>query len=803
MSKRTYIELCSSNTSTSESDESDESDESWSDSETLDFSSDSYDADPTPPLSNAPVVPAAPVADPSPPVVYTVPDDADYARAQEIEWLPNQLAEALRLYTLAADRGHVRAQERLGFWYLRQNDVDKALHYSSLAAAQGNANAWNRVGYIYDKGQGVPRDWPRALRCYRVAAERGSAVGHYNLGLAYKNHTTLRCYATAAQHLRTAAELGHGDAHYTLGSMALHGQGEPPSDAEAIARWRLALVGSTRAGLGLAHNALGWAYEQGRGVAQSDAQARQHYAEAAQRGIAAAQARLGALYDRGGGGAKDLALAVRWSRAAAEQGSALGRTTLGFAYLYGRGVDKDVAEAARYFRLAAAQGNVEALAEFGCMHEVGEGVPKDLAEAARCWQAAAPHSAVAAYNLALLYWRGRGPYPRCRAKAAQHFGRAAELGDADAQYYVGALAHDGRCGPQSYAVAAACWTRAAADGDIARVRRRAARRLGELYEAGRGVAPSAVIAAQHYRAAAADGDVAAQLRYGTALEKGRGVPRDATAAAHYYSLAAPRSAAAQVRLARLHQRGRGVPRNPTQAVVCWRGAVELLLGCEAAGIQVVASEAAQERTDKIQSADCVVQDVANQPAQGRTDEIQGGHQPEDSTAKTGSRGADHYTQDKDDVAILTLWDAALLAKLYAAGHGLPRSAPRAAELLESALEHRGDGRAAAHLRLGRLCEVGQGVPLSWTKAAHHYACAAIGAAAHGHPYLAARAEYSLAQVGPPEHAAALYRSAAARGYRKATLALGQLYTQPSAPHTYGAAVAEFRAVIAARHCAAQ
>jgi TPR repeat protein len=64
--------------------------------------------------------------------------------------VPQDKTEAVRLYRLAAARGHVRAQNRLGRMFcLGQGvaqDYAEAERWYCLAAAQGNAGAQSRLG---------------------------------------------------------------------------------------------------------------------------------------------------------------------------------------------------------------------------------------------------------------------------------------------------------------------------------------------------------------------------------------------------------------------------------------------------------------------------------------------------------------------------------------------------------------------------------------------------------------------------------------------------------------------------------
>jgi hypothetical protein len=77
----------------------------------------------------------------------------------------------------------------------------------------------------------------------------------------------------------------------------------------------------------------------------------------AERGDAVNQRHLGYLYEEGKGVPQSDAEAIRWYRKAADQGDAEAERNLGLMYAYGKGVPLDVDEAAKWFRKAADQGN--------------------------------------------------------------------------------------------------------------------------------------------------------------------------------------------------------------------------------------------------------------------------------------------------------------------------------------------------------------------------------------------------------------------------------------------------------------
>ena len=64
-------------------------------------------------------------------------------------------------------------------------DHAEALKWYRLAADQGHANAQNGLGLMYGSGHGVAQDYAEAVKWYRLAAEQGDADAQYGLGLMY------------------------------------------------------------------------------------------------------------------------------------------------------------------------------------------------------------------------------------------------------------------------------------------------------------------------------------------------------------------------------------------------------------------------------------------------------------------------------------------------------------------------------------------------------------------------------------------------------------------------------------------
>ena len=165
-----------------------------------------------------------------------------------------------------SDMGYVRATYALGLTYFEgegvSRDYAKALRLYLVAARQGDRWAQNNLGYMYDEGYGVPEDDTEAVKWYRRAAEQGHARAQTNLGYMYDE--------------------GHGVSE---------------DDVEAVKWYREA----AEQGFAVAQNNLGFMYDDGRGIPEDDVEAVKWYRKAAVQGHARAQNNLGAMYDDGHG----------------------------------------------------------------------------------------------------------------------------------------------------------------------------------------------------------------------------------------------------------------------------------------------------------------------------------------------------------------------------------------------------------------------------------------------------------------------------------------------------------------------
>jgi hypothetical protein len=98
---------------------------------------------------------------------------------------------ALKRLRPFAESGDARAQATLGLIYYRgrgvPQDIAQALKWFTLAAEKGNPVAEFNLGVMHADGEGVPQDNAEAAKWYRLAADQGNPQAQYNLGLWYAN----------------------------------------------------------------------------------------------------------------------------------------------------------------------------------------------------------------------------------------------------------------------------------------------------------------------------------------------------------------------------------------------------------------------------------------------------------------------------------------------------------------------------------------------------------------------------------------------------------------------------------------
>lgn len=183
----------------------------------------------------------------------------------------------------------------------------------------------------------------------------------------------------------TLAKVGDVDAQYQVGLAYETGQNVAVDEAEA-ARWfrQAALQGNVEAQYHLAR-----LVSRGtKGLKQDYPTALKLYQDAAGKGYAPAMDALGQAYQQGRGTEVDLTKAAEWYQKAADQKLADAQNNLGMLYLEGKGVARDLNRAFSLFQAAAAQRDPWGLNNLGGMYEMGWGTTIDKTKALDLYQQA-------------------------------------------------------------------------------------------------------------------------------------------------------------------------------------------------------------------------------------------------------------------------------------------------------------------------------------------------------------------------------------------------------------------------------
>jgi len=224
---------------------------------------------------------------------------------------------------------------------------------------------------------------------------------------------------------------------------------------------------------------------------------------------------------------------------------------------------------------------------------------EDLAAVQR---AAEEGDAQAQFDLGAMYVKGNG-VAKNYTEAEKWFRKAAEQGNAKAQSMVGAMYYDGQGGVAQDYTEAMKWYRKAAEQGLAQ----AQFTLGVMYDNNQGVAQNDAEAdaeaVKWYRKAAEQGLVQAQRRLGYMYKYSKGVAQDYAEAVKWYRKAAEQGDAnAQARLGSMYHEGKGVAQDHAEAMKWWRKAAEQgdSLGLQLFGLHHEDKDVVQNAADEIQ-----------------------------------------------------------------------------------------------------------------------------------------------------------------------------------------------------------
>lgn len=124
---------------------------------------------------------------------------------------------AKKWFKKAALMGLKTAMFNLGVIYKKENYIEKSLKWYTKAADSGLKTAINSIGKIYYNGEGVEKDYKKAVEWYIKGSELGSDESMYFLGIAYfEGKGVNKNWERSKELWERAAELGNSEAKKEL-----------------------------------------------------------------------------------------------------------------------------------------------------------------------------------------------------------------------------------------------------------------------------------------------------------------------------------------------------------------------------------------------------------------------------------------------------------------------------------------------------------------------------------------------------------------------------------------------------------
>ena len=140
------------------------------------------------------------------------------------------------------------------------------------SAEQGDVSAQFYLGDIYYGGAGVPQNYKKAAKWYRMAAEQGHAPAQSSLGFMYeKGEGVPQDYTEAAKWFRRAAEQGDASAQFHLGFMYFEGKGVPQNFRDSYIWFSLSAAGGLAEAIGVRDRIAGFLSASELSEAQKEA----------------------------------------------------------------------------------------------------------------------------------------------------------------------------------------------------------------------------------------------------------------------------------------------------------------------------------------------------------------------------------------------------------------------------------------------------------------------------------------------------------------------------------------------------
>lgn len=421
------------------------------------------------------------------------------------EGTSRNLQKARLWYQRATEKNSAIAMVRLAKIYLNMaetpEDYQQALAWLEKAVGQGDTEAKVLAGRLYASGNAGQRDQQKALELLQSAAKDGDADAIAQIGqLYYSNKDSADNQAIGQQLLRQASDQGSGQASFDIAAQYEFGLEEVRQNYAEAAKW---YEKSALQGYGYAAYRLAELYSMGKGVPYDLKQANHWYQVAVDHKILSAKVQLAQSALLGTGMPRDLQKAYTLFKEAADKDDPFAQYVLSEFYREGLFVPMSLDQSVYwYYRADNVSGNAKAKYQIGQLLLTGKGFAKDLRKAFQ-WTLQSAESDYLNAQVALGDWylEGHMMVTKDYSQAHRWYTRAAQQGSALAQYNLGLLYYNGFGVLQDYRQAADYLTEAAKQGAP-----HAQYRLADMYFNGLGVKQSNIQAYAWWSLAATNHD---------------------------------------------------------------------------------------------------------------------------------------------------------------------------------------------------------------------------------------------------------------------------------------------------------
>ncbi len=244
-----------------------------------------------------------------------------------------------------------RYKYELGRAKLAAKDTQGALELFRAAADAGHFRAYNQMGYMTQYGFGRAQNMSEANHYYKMAADQGDPYGMLSYGRALVYGRGMdKDLQEGTRLLNKSVELGHTFAMNELGAMYFYGRNVKLNPQRGLRFWE---AGLARNDIYSIRN-IGLAYLNGKGVKKDYETALAMFRRASDGGHPNAATDIGAMYYNGTGVKKNLAQAIEWYETGAERGDAWSASNLAFIFSKGPHSVRDMEKAVLYSGLSVA-----------------------------------------------------------------------------------------------------------------------------------------------------------------------------------------------------------------------------------------------------------------------------------------------------------------------------------------------------------------------------------------------------------------------------------------------------------------